>query len=397
MINPKYKRIQELGWNPVLLRRAKVLVVGAGALGNEALKNLALLGVGHIWVADMDIIEDHNLTRSVLFRAEDIGKPKAEAAAHRIKEINPDVKVYPVTKTVQEAMGLGFFFQVQVVFGCVDNVQTRLDLNRYCLQAGTLFIDAGIRKLDGDVKIFGKPYAVCFDCMVTNIMRLEAWQRHSCLKLRSHTNPDAASTAPTIASIMAGLQVQVGVKYLHKQPIVIGKRFAVLGYIDQMHVTKMHRNQECPTHAQYTLIPKNQIIPLNLSSTKNTIAELLKEVKNIMGNNAVIQLDYDLVTHYTCLQHNYQTQLYRRRGTIFADEVQCPLCKQEQQPNAHLLMQEHFINQISGNEQPQLLQKKLNQIGLPYYHIVTGFTCSDNQFQYNYFLIKNDKKIFTPF
>ena len=70
-----------------------MLVVGAGALGNEVLKNLALLGVGTTYVIDLDDVEPSNLSRSVLFRAEDGGQPKAEVAARRAGEINPEVAI----------------------------------------------------------------------------------------------------------------------------------------------------------------------------------------------------------------------------------------------------------------------------------------------------------------
>src|SRR6516162_3801638 len=68
-------------WDQELLSLSKVLVVGAGALGNEVLKDLALLGVGHIMVVDFDVVELSNLSRSVLFSDSDIGRPKAQAAA----------------------------------------------------------------------------------------------------------------------------------------------------------------------------------------------------------------------------------------------------------------------------------------------------------------------------
>jgi len=80
------------------VREAKVMVVGAGALGNEVLKNLALFGVGNIVIVDFDTIEYSNLTRSVLFRAEDAdrGLYKADVAARRLREINPNVRTLPV-------------------------------------------------------------------------------------------------------------------------------------------------------------------------------------------------------------------------------------------------------------------------------------------------------------
>ena len=83
------------------------MVVGAGALGNEIIKNLALLGVGSIFVVDMDTIEDSNLSRSILFRAADEGRPKAQVAAEYAMQVNPDVKVQPFIGNVVYDLGLG--------------------------------------------------------------------------------------------------------------------------------------------------------------------------------------------------------------------------------------------------------------------------------------------------
>ena len=80
-------------WEREKVQKAKVLVVGAGALGNEVIKNLALMGVGNIFIVDFDKIEAANLSRSVLFRETDNNRSKAEVAAARAKSINPDVHV----------------------------------------------------------------------------------------------------------------------------------------------------------------------------------------------------------------------------------------------------------------------------------------------------------------
>src|SRR5437588_11469685 len=80
----RYGRLRLIPWwRQDRLAAARILVVGAGALGNEVLKNLALLGVGTVYVIDRDVVETSNLSRSVLFRAEDGGRPKAEGAARR--------------------------------------------------------------------------------------------------------------------------------------------------------------------------------------------------------------------------------------------------------------------------------------------------------------------------
>src|SRR4051794_34828877 len=80
----RYGRLRLIPWwRQERLAAAKVLVVGAGALGNEVLKNIALLGVGTTYLIDFDTVETSNLSRSVLFRHGDGGRPKAEVAAER--------------------------------------------------------------------------------------------------------------------------------------------------------------------------------------------------------------------------------------------------------------------------------------------------------------------------
>ena len=80
-------------WDQRRLNDAKVLLIGVGALGNEILKNLALLGVGNVFLADLDTVENSNLSRSILFRAEDCGQSKAHVAARRALEIYPEMRI----------------------------------------------------------------------------------------------------------------------------------------------------------------------------------------------------------------------------------------------------------------------------------------------------------------
>src|SRR4051812_28927823 len=87
----RFHRFKLIGWwDQARLSRARVVVIGAGALGNEIVKNLSLLGVGNIFIADMDRIENSNLSRSVLYRADDNGNYKATCAAAAAREIYPD-------------------------------------------------------------------------------------------------------------------------------------------------------------------------------------------------------------------------------------------------------------------------------------------------------------------
>jgi len=97
----RYARLRLIRWwDQDRLRAAKVLVVGAGAIGNEVLKNLALVGIGHMVVVDFDTIEDSNLARCVLFRAADRGESKAQVAGRALQQLNPDVDVRAINGNV---------------------------------------------------------------------------------------------------------------------------------------------------------------------------------------------------------------------------------------------------------------------------------------------------------
>ena len=112
----RYSRLRLIPWwDQVKIQNAKIMVVGAGALGNELVKNLTLLGIGNILILDMDSIENSNLTRSVLFRRNDVGRYKSEVAAERAREINPDVNAVGIVANIIDDVGLGVFRRMQPV------------------------------------------------------------------------------------------------------------------------------------------------------------------------------------------------------------------------------------------------------------------------------------------
>ena len=126
-----YDRQQRIDWwSQEKLRKAKVMVVGAGAIGNEVLKNLALLGVGNIFIADFDKISKSNLSRTVLFGRKDIGKKKAEIAAKATKKLclEDEANVDWFHGDVVWELGVGIFRQMDLVLGCLDNIEARICL-----------------------------------------------------------------------------------------------------------------------------------------------------------------------------------------------------------------------------------------------------------------------------
>src|SRR3954463_1414037 len=106
----RFGRFRLIGWwDQARLARAKVLVIGAGALGNEIVKNLALLGVGNVLIVDMDRIENSNLSRSILYRATDNGTYKAQAAARAARDVYPDIRSHALVANAVYDIGLGVY------------------------------------------------------------------------------------------------------------------------------------------------------------------------------------------------------------------------------------------------------------------------------------------------
>src|SRR5579883_1596489 len=154
-------------WDQEVIKRARVMVVGVGALGNEVLKNLALLGIGHILIVDFDTVAASNLTRSVLFRAEDGGQPKVEVAARRLRELNPDIQVIPIQGHIASDLGLGVYRRMDVIIGCLDNRAARVAVNQACQNVQRTWIDGALDVMGGLVRTFVPSDDVCYECTLS--------------------------------------------------------------------------------------------------------------------------------------------------------------------------------------------------------------------------------------
>lgn len=373
----RYSRLRLISWwDQDKLRAAKVLVVGAGALGNEVLKNLALLGVGTVIVIDLDEIEDSNLTRSVLFRGSDRGQSKALAAAKMLREINPDTRVIPIHGNVMTDVGLGVFRDVDVVIGCLDNREARLWVNRCCWKVGTPWVDGGIQEISGVAKVFVPPDSACYECAMTeNDYRLISL-RYSCpLLKREDLLAGKVPTAPTIASMIAGLQTQEALKLLHGLPVQAGAAMVFNGVANNFYTTHYQRREDCLSHETYP-----RPIPLDVATDQITATEVFHAARLhfAAGASLALQLDRDLVVALHC-QCGGSRPVMRPQQLVGANEAICPNCGQTGRPEMT-----HVIE--SGHP---LAAEKLASLGIPPYDIVR-ITSGHEQ---NVFLLAADEKL----
>jgi molybdopterin/thiamine biosynthesis adenylyltransferase len=210
----RYDRQERIWWwDQSKLTNSRVLVVGAGALGNEIVKNLALVGVGQIDIVDMDTIENSNLARCALFRDSDRGKPKAEVLAAAASEINPEVQIRSFVYTVQQ-LGTGWLKKYDLVIAGLDNREARLWVNASTRRLGMFWVDGAIEGLQGVARVFG-PSGPCFECTLGAIDRELLAHRRSCALLSPEEIASGRTpTNATTASIVGGLEVQEAIKYL---------------------------------------------------------------------------------------------------------------------------------------------------------------------------------------
>lgn len=276
------------------VNNARVLVAGAGALGNEVIKDLALFGVGHIFVVDFDRIEVSNLTRSVLFRETDAFEHrfKAEVAAHRAMEINPQITVTPIVGNLFSEVGFALYKSVDVIIGCLDSRLARYQLNRMAMRAEKTWIDGSIENLTGVVKVF-TPGINCYECGLSreefNIIML----RTGCADVvRSQTLHGRVATTPVSASIVGAVQAQEAMKIIHQDVYESGKLpFTTLQgkmwrYEGLTNTTNSYRfsswKKNCPAHEAWTGIKSIPEMTADM-----TIRKAFDTLKKALGATAV--------------------------------------------------------------------------------------------------------------
>ncbi|CAF1185553.1 unnamed protein product [Adineta ricciae] len=146
---------------------SSVLVVGAGGIGCELLKSLALCRFRSIGVIDLDTIEVSNLNRQFLFRREHVGQPKATVACDSIRRLCPSINIEPFHGDVitDPRFDISFYKRYDLVINALDNVQARQHVNRMCLLCSKPLIDSGSTGYNGQATLILKGRTQCYDCI----------------------------------------------------------------------------------------------------------------------------------------------------------------------------------------------------------------------------------------
>ncbi len=151
------------------LKRSKAVIVGLGGLGSVSALYLALAGVGHLRLVDQDTVELNNLHRQVLYELDSLRYPKVEAAARRIEQVNPEVRVEPLPEHVREDNIRDIVEGMNCVVDGLDNMQTRYLLNRACAAQKIPYVFGAAIGIEGNLSVFAPPETPCLECVLPNL------------------------------------------------------------------------------------------------------------------------------------------------------------------------------------------------------------------------------------
>jgi adenylyltransferase/sulfurtransferase len=169
----RHTMLNEMGEaGQIKLLESKVLLIGAGGLGSPAALYLAAAGVGTIGIIDFDNVDTSNLQRQVLHGLKDVGRPKVESAADRLRDLNPDVKVVPHNTPISSENALEIIKNYDIVLNGSDNFPTRYLVNDACQFLGKPLVDASIFMFEGQVTVYmpennayGYEAGPCYRCL----------------------------------------------------------------------------------------------------------------------------------------------------------------------------------------------------------------------------------------
>jgi sulfur-carrier protein adenylyltransferase/sulfurtransferase len=156
----KHLNLPEWGTDgQLIVKQAKVLVVGAGGLGCPVLLYLTAAGVGRIGVVDPDSVDLSNLQRQVLYTTGDVGQPKAKAAVAHLQRLNPDLRFDAHVQALESGNARTLIGAYDIVVDCTDNFQVRYLVNDVCVLLDKPFVYGAIHRFEGQVAIFNAQLA----------------------------------------------------------------------------------------------------------------------------------------------------------------------------------------------------------------------------------------------
>jgi len=302
------------------MNSARVLVGGVGAVGNEVVKNLVMLGVGHIFLADLDTSEIHNLSRSVFFTFGDSEQaihdavPKAKFVADLVPTLNPGVEVRWYAGDIND-LGAGFYRSFDLAISCFDGHLPRYIMNERCAQAGIPFIDGGLGDnyrdcAKGHIQVISVADGTsCYSCKLRRVERAACEgqlrsERFGCGRKTAHMQQiGGVPTSIMMASIIGGIQALEAAKLLSAAGDAFKGRTGTMYRIDLKNLQAVRSfsdhlavDGECSMH-DFPDLPQ---LEFAIDSDKDTLGDLWKQCAEEFGDDVLLKLPTRFYPAVTC-------------------------------------------------------------------------------------------------
>ena len=232
--------------------KARVLMVGAGALGNEVAKDLALSGARRITVVDMDHVVGSNLNRCLFFSREDarLGRFKAEVVVRGIARLSQEAVPKAIVSRVEDA-GQEIFREHDVILGCLDNIAARVHTNSHAYHAGKPYIDGGMDGFVGKVMVAKPPDGACLQCGMNRSHARIADFRFSCTGRDVVFHEPKMAAEITTTSVISAIMVREALKYISgRRSMLLSNAFYYDGQRNVSEEIEISLDSDCPVHTK---------------------------------------------------------------------------------------------------------------------------------------------------
>lgn len=391
-----------------MIENVRILVVGAGALGNEVLKNLVLMGVRHLTIVDFDAIESSNLSRTVLFRKEDIDKNKALVAAEHLCEMAlcdaPDITGLDGNLMTDFGKAM-LFLQHDIVISCVDTQRCRAFINDWCVRTLTPFFEGGfegfstsisffapnpsfIQKSNGKA-IFNLPsddglfpdYEEDFTVCLREEIGQELFdtKRNSCSGFKAKdTELVKIPTIQCVSALAGALIATEVIKYLSGKDTLRNKMLYYSALTQQTYIANYKPDPKCTIHQEHTSIEKLPYDP------EETMKGLLGRIGGLYPGAQIILQIPEFIISGQCTCCGKPIQIGKLASEVYEEERWCKDCRNSCEgyqtkmefPNQWL----RTPREISVNSDPGILKLRPSEIGIPPYDILKALIVKDDSF-----------------
>jgi molybdopterin-synthase adenylyltransferase len=359
-----YTRLEKTVFARGNTERLTVAVVGAGALGNEVVKALGLIGAQSVLIVDPDKVEPSNLTRSIFFRQEFCpdgfpSRNKAEALAEAAGALFPETRFRGVAAEIADT-GLALLAGQQLLFSCVDSDLARVEIARISTKLGIPVCDGGLGAPDyscGRVTWFPGRTGACFACLLTprKLRRLlTLWDATVRPCEMRHPGEPYPST-PTMAAITGALQVELGLRHLLGGVGKQGESRTAVITLDagpRLETFRTPVSSACPFHD----LPAEDLVPA--PGPDATLGDFLSGY----GPGSYLALDWPICTGAQCRAcgHGWAPM---RRSAVFRTQGACPACRSRD------ILERETTRAVDA--QSKWAVRTLGSFGLPEHHLLT--------------------------